>query len=454
MPSAIGILQRILETNSRSNQSLAMEAMDTSPNLASKLSKNIAYYYVAKDIWQWGSKIYRAHSQTKSYRIVVDERDPLYRIVQTWLYSLIKSENRRIVRVSTGRDSYAPSAIRFSDSSESAPTESITTEIIYEDDLSQEITLEGHKIIVSSESRSQKLDNNSFSIKTEINLVFHVTSAEAQQALVRKFKELQEEDKALRSTKKKNPALVLCNSWGSWDHHSDVPRRPLETVILKDGLLESIVDDLDRFLKDEKRYVDRAIPWHRGYLFYGPPGTGKTSLARALASHFDMDLWHFPLGDVKSDTNLLTMMAEIQPRSILLLEDIDVYHAATEREESLNSSASLSGLLNALDGVTTPHGLIVLMTTNNIDALDPSLIREGRIDKLIKIDYVDADQITRMYKLFYDREPKSPFFLNEDSEVKGSSIFEILKTHLDDPNKAEHLIHNLVDNSVDKLLLA
>lgn len=66
---------------------------------------------------------------------------------------------------------------------------------------------------------------------------------------------------------------------------------------------------------------------------------------------------------------------------------------------------TLSGLLNALDGVTASEGRIVFMTTNYYERLDPALVRPGRVDIRQFIGYCSEHQIYKMYSSFYPQEP-------------------------------------------------
>jgi chaperone BCS1 len=63
-------------------------------------------------------------------------------------------------------------------------------------------------------------------------------------------------------------------------------KRPFSSVVLDQGVSESIKSDILDFLKNRKWYFDRGIPYRRGYLLYGPPGCGKTSFVTALAGYY------------------------------------------------------------------------------------------------------------------------------------------------------------------------
>ena len=70
------------------------------------------------------------------------------------------------------------------------------------------------------------------------------------------------------------------------------------------------------------------------------------------------------------------------------------------------SRLSLSGLLNALDGVASTEARILFMTTNYLEQLDPALIRPGRVDYKQCIDYATAHQLQCMYSRFFPDQPE------------------------------------------------
>ena len=86
-------------------------------------------------------------------------------------------------------------------------------------------------------------------------------------------------------------------------------------------------------------------------------------------------LWGGNLTELQS---VLGTALQRRPSGMLLLEDIDVFHAAARRDDDAGS-ITLSGLLNALDGIATPHGLLTVLTTNTPEVLDHAVVRAGRM---------------------------------------------------------------------------
>jgi hypothetical protein len=245
-------------------------------------------------------------------------------------------------------------------------------------------------------------------------IVFTCHSRRGLTALKTFLEELTEE----RKTREREIYLWTPGNYG-WSTNP-LPDRPMESVFLPPGVKEDFCNDLGVFFENESHYRRIGVPWHRGYLFHGPPGNGKTSLVAATASEYRMHLYNLPLSSVKDDKELTTKINDISPRSILLLEDIDIFSKTMNREQK-DSGPTLAGLLNALDGVGTPHGLLTFMTTNRLDALDEALIRPGRIDKRIEMVGPVEHQIKSMFYHAYDEtlgcDPKEFESMAELTEV-------------------------------------
>lgn len=193
---------------------------------------------------------------------------------------------------------------------------------------------------------------------------------------------------------------------GDWNRARLGSRRPISSVVLKQGQAEALLADLNHFIGAHARYAQLGIPWRRGYLLYGPPGTGKTSLVTALASELRLNVCTLSLASpIVSDEKIHSLLAAVPQRSLLLIEDVDAFF---QQREAANSQVKLSfsGFLNALDGVATQEGTVLFMTTNHKEQLDPALIRAGRIDQQVELGYCDADQLQRLY-LKFDPDPQA-----------------------------------------------
>ncbi|KAG0316565.1 hypothetical protein BGZ97_006649 [Linnemannia gamsii] len=194
-----------------------------------------------------------------------------------------------------------------------------------------------------------------------------------------------------------------------WSGSSTRSPRAFHSVILAEGLKEELLEDITTFRNSSQWYHDRGVPYRRGYLLHGPPGTGKTSFIVALAGHLNMSVCIVNLGISGLNDQQLDRLLNNAPRnSILLMEDVDaalVKRKAGKAQEGGNN-VTLSGILNALDGITAQEGSVVFMTTNHIRKLAPALIRPGRCDRKMLFDYADKHQIEGMFlKFFLSRPP-------------------------------------------------
>ncbi|KAL1762111.1 P-loop containing nucleoside triphosphate hydrolase protein, partial [Schizophyllum commune] len=200
-------------------------------------------------------------------------------------------------------------------------------------------------------------------------------------------------------------------------------RRALDTIILPDGLLSSLVREVQDFMDEETErwFTSVGIPYRRGILLHGPPGTGKTSTIYALAGELNLEIYSLSLSNNFVNDSFLQRAASSVPKhSILLIEDID---CAFSREEEGSSSAqnqapppfmslygmagsgksqvTLSGLLNVIDGVGSEEGRLFFCTTNHIDRLDPALLRPGRIDRKIEYGLSTRAQTEALFHRFF-----------------------------------------------------
>lgn len=233
-------------------------------------------------------------------------------------------------------------------------------------------------------------------------------------------KSLLSEIEAQHTNKHKSKTRIYCYDNGQagrcqWRLLNTPPKRKMSTVILDPEVKAKVREDMEGYLsKDsEEWYRERGIPHKRNYLFYGPPGTGKTSLAVALAGHHNMSIHFLSLSSNTISEEELTLLASDLPkRSILLIEDIDCAKFTHSREPEKRTGEdrqpvpvkldagglSLSIILNMLDGVASPNGSVLIMTTNHIEKLDAALKRCGRVDLRVELGFASRAVTFGLFK--------------------------------------------------------
>ena len=233
---------------------------------------------------------------------------------------------------------------------------------------------------------------------------------------------------------------IYVNNKGVWEESLSNNRRRLETIALKESQLEDLVDDVQSFIKSKDWYHEHDIPYTRGYLLFGPAGVGKTSIIKGISNYDKRHIHYLNLSLVADDNELITLLKNIKYEiTVLVIEDLDCMIDIIKQRGSkdgdnvemkkqleelkevvdkmhekkydnqnyrrqLKSCITLSGLLNAIDGVFNNDGRILIVSTNHPEVLDVALLRPGRIDRKYHLSYCDRYQIAKLYSNLYGIE--------------------------------------------------
>ncbi|KAJ3270880.1 hypothetical protein HDV01_007351 [Terramyces sp. JEL0728] len=250
--------------------------------------------------------------------------------------------------------------------------------------------------------------------------------------------------------------------------------RGLGAVSLDRSQERLLKKDLETFVQDRDFYTRMGMPYRRGYLLSGKPGTGKTSLINAISASYKKNLYYVNLKEIKNDAALQSAFSNISKNSIAVFEDVDAQSSIVHARKSFNLSRlfkdltpppppppveekdstdgedmadgksdksmdvigprlgggmkfggpSLSTLLNCLDGYTLNDGVIIIMTTNHPELLDPALIRPGRIDLHLELGYCTHYQLNHMYRNVMDMKDEKDSLSDsvEDATIVGGEL--------------------------------
>lgn len=248
---------------------------------------------------------------------------------------------------------------------------------------------------------------------------------------------------------------------------------------------------LDFFLKNEKWYINKGIPYHFGIFLHGSPGCGKTSIIKATIHYTGRHVISVPLNRIKTCGQLEAVFYDddINGKNIpmnnriYIFEDIDclcnivksrdfknkksnnsdddadnsieykllmkmVSDKSNDKLYSPDDDLTLSCFLNIIDGILETPGRIMIMTSNYPGTIDKAILRPGRIDINLELKRASIKILQEILVFFYDTDLKSVTELTSSLKIKDydmspAEIMNICEQNYDDIKKCINTINKL-----------
>ena len=213
-------------------------------------------------------------------------------------------------------------------------------------------------------------------------------------------------EEQIKECKKSSNKSIKVFYWRKdyWNLLFKSPKRPIETLYLKEGQKESLLEKVKEFYSEETRsdYLSFGIPYKCVFMLYGIPGSGKTSTINTIASYFDCDVYVIPISKELTDYMLMDAIAYLEDKEekkrIIVIEDIDSIFTDRKKGDDMNS-VSLQGLLNCFDGFSCAEGTLLFITAHNPEVLDNALIRSCRVDYRFELEHANKYQTNAIFEM-------------------------------------------------------
>ena len=172
-------------------------------------------------------------------------------------------------------------------------------------------------------------------------------------------------------------------------------------------------------------YRHLGITPPRGVILYGPPGSGKTHLARAVSNEIDARFYYLNGPDVigtytgETEANLRRIFSEASHHapSIVFIDELDAIAPKRGETGAHADTRAVTQLLSLMDGLKRVDSVVVLATTNRVDAVDQAFRRPGRFDRELFIGPPDAPGRREILSIHTREMPLSDVALKHLGEV-------------------------------------
>lgn len=242
---------------------------------------------------------------------------------------------------------------------------------------------------------------------------------------------------------------ILRGDWGVFNPWKRISVLKPWPPLFIDSNIKKIINDKVMFFKNNREwYIKNNIPYKLTIVLHGEPGTGKTSLIRYISDLLESDLYNMALNRINPDSvqsSLLTCRKGIP--AVIALEDFE--RAALSREtkklekdqDEERPNFALSEILNMLQGLNPIENIIMVLTTNHIEKVDPALLRKGRTDILLEVGRLGIKEVSAFYEHSYGID--FPETIKSIKPIKACDMEALFK---DNPQSPEQFILDLTSN--------
>lgn len=201
----------------------------------------------------------------------------------------------------------------------------------------------------------------------------------------------------------------------------DVSDSGMFSLILPNEVERQVRASLFTPLTHTEKCREAGIPLKRGILLCGTYGTGKTMTARVAAHLAERNGWTFIYCEKANElAHAVKFAASYQP-AVVFCEDID-REASGERDEGTDE------LLNIIDGITSKKSeIIVVLTSNNVESIEPALLRPGRLDAVIHFSPPDSAAVQRLIQVYAGSNLQKNQNLERVGEVLAGQIPAVIR---------------------------